>query len=510
MSVTARIASGFKANLVAKVVEVGVNGLLILLLTRVFLTSEEYGLLYLAISIFSMAVFFSQLGLAKSAARYVTDYRKTDPSKVPVIVRRSLLFNLVAITVVVGAVVAFRGTIAAWFDEPALLSLLTLGVVFIVARTLRTYVYFLCQGFNRVSWSAGLSIVSNLGHLTFVVGFLALGYGIPGAVLGYAVGYGLGATVGLVVLYRWVVRLSPDQIDQDPEEEAGETADADTADADGSSEKGLTRRILEYSLPLSITGASSIMFKRVDIVLVGAFLTPVAVAYYTLAKQLTEFVAAPASSLGFALAPTFGESKSTDDLDRAARIYETTFEHNLLFYIPAATGIILVADPAIRHVFGPDYLGAIPIVQVLALYVVLESINKLTNGALDFLGRARHRAMSKGGAATINLGLNVALIPTIGPVGAAISTVISYAIMATVNLYLIHSELSLSLRRLAGTALKTCSVAVGMALVVVVLLPYVSSIVSLLALVGIGVAVWLTLAVGSGMLDLRWAVSQLS
>ncbi|WP_117364770.1 flippase [Natrarchaeobaculum sulfurireducens] len=506
MSVTARIASGFKANLVAKVVEVGVNGLLILLLTRVFLTSEEYGLLYLAISIISIAIFFSQFGLAKSAARYVTEYRKTDPSKVPLIVRRSLLFNLVAIVIVSGVFVAFRQSIAAWVGEPELLTLLVLGVGFIVARTLRSYAYFLCQGFNRVSWSAGLSIVSNLGHLTFVVGFLALGYGVPGAILGYTIGYGLGAVVGLLVLYRWLAHIPTDRL-ADESDDDPKTTEIDRND---SSETGLTRRLLEYSLPLSITGASSIMFKRVDIVLVGAFLTPVAVAYYTLAKQLTEFVAAPASSLGFALAPTFGESKSTDDLDRAARIYETTFEHTLLFYIPAATGIVLVADPAIRHVFGPDYLGAIPIVQVLALFVVLESINKLTNGALDFLGRARHRAMSKGSAATINVGLNIALIPTIGPVGAAISTVISYAIMATVNLYLIHSELSLSVRRLVGTAFKTCTVAVGMALVVVLLLPYVSSIVSLVALVAVGVVAWLMLAVGSGMLDLRWAVSQLS
>lgn len=504
MSVRETIANGFKATLVAKVVEVGVNGLLVLLLTRVFLTTEEYGLLYLAISILATAVFFSQTGLAKSAARYVTQYRETDPSKVPIIVRRSLAFTLVAIALVSGALVGFRGTIVAQFDEPALAPLVTIGVLFVGAQTLRSYAYFLCQGFNRVTWSATLSIVSNVGIFAFVVAFLALGFGIPGAILGYVIGHALGATVGLSALYRWVRRVSRDP----PARRPDEWSDAADERAN-SSDKSLTRRILEYSLPLSITGASSILFKRVDIVLIGAFLSPVAVGYYTLAKQLTDFVAAPASSLGFAVAPTFGEFKSADDLEHAAAIYETTFEHNLLFYIPAATGIVLVADPAIRHVFGEGYLGAIPIVQVLSAFVVLESINKLTNGTLDFLGRARHRAMSKGGAAVFNLGLNLVLIPTIGPVGAAISTVLSYAVMAAVNLYLIHAELSLSLRRLAGTTLRVCSVAVGMALAVLFVLPYVSSVISLLATVLLGVAVWLALSVGSGLLDPRWALSQL-
>ncbi|THE64909.1 flippase [Salinadaptatus halalkaliphilus] len=502
MSVTDTIAGGFKATLVSKIVEIGVNGLLILLLTRVFLTTEEYGLLYLAISIFGMAVFFSRMGFAKSAARYVTEYRDTDPSVVRAIVRRSLLFNLLSIAIVSAVVVVFREPIVAGFGEPELLSLLSLGVLFIVAQTLRSYAYFLCQGFNRVTWSAILSIVSNLGIFVFAIGFLSLGFGIAGALLGYIVGYALGATVGLVVLYRWLSQLEPAA---DATDDAA-SAETEPRDDDGS----ITRRLLEYSVPLTVTGASSIMFKRVDIVLVGAFLTPVAVAYYTLAKQLTEFVAAPASSLGFALAPTFGESKSNDDVAQAAAIYETTFEHNLLFYVPAATGMLLVADPAIRHVFGEEYLGAIPIVQVLSVFVVLESINKLTNGALDFLGRARHRALSKGGAAIFNLGLNVVLIPTIGPTGAAVSTVISYAIMATVNLYLIHIELSLSVGRLARTTLTVCGIAAGMALAVVLALPYVSSVVTLLSTVLLGVAVWLTLAVGSGLLDPRWAVSQLN
>jgi len=498
MSSTNTIVNGFKAKLVAKVVQIGVNGLLILLLTRVFLTTEEYGLLYLAISIFGMAVFFSRMGFAKSAARYVTEYREKDPSKIPFIVRRSLTFNAITIVITASALVVFRDPIAAQFGEPELVPLLSFGFLFVVSQTLQSYGHFLCQGFNRVTWSAVLVIVSNLGILVSVLVFLGLGFGIVGALLGYVIGYALGAALGLIVLYRWVSRIDRES-----------TSDAVDASVQ-SDDRSLSRRILEYSVPLTITGSASILYKRVDIILVGAFLTPVAVGYYVLAKQLTEFVTAPASSLGFALAPTYGESKSSDDLDRAAAIYQTTFQYNLLFYIPAAVGIVLVADPAIRHVFGDGYLGAIPIVQVLSIFVVLQSINKITNDALDFLGRARHRAISKGGAAMINFGLNLVLIPTIGVVGAAVATVISYAIMVAVNIYLINAELSLSLTDLFATVVQVCGIAVGMAIVVVLFLPLVSNVVSLLAIVALGVAIWLTLAVTSGLLDVQWAVGKLS
>ncbi|GAB3664695.1 flippase [Halopiger thermotolerans] len=503
MSATDELVSGFKANLAAKVVEVGVNGLLVLLLTNVFLTTGEYGLLYLAISICSVAIFFSRMGFAKSAARYVTEYRETDPSKIPFIVRRALAFNAVAIAIVAGTVLAFRGRIAAQFGEPDLVWLLSIGFLFIVARTLHSFGYFLCQGFNRVSWSALLLIVANLGILASVLSLLALGFGVAGALFGYVIGYALSATLGLTVLYRWVSRA-----DWNAGGDAGATESTESEDT--AETESLTRRLVEYSLPLTVTGAASILYKRVDIVLVGAILSPVAVGYYTLGKQLTEFVTAPASSLGFALAPAYGESKSSDDLERAAEIYRTTFEYNLLFYVPAAAGIALVADPAIRYVFGAGYLGAIPIVQVLAAFVVLQSINKITDDALDFLGRARHRALSKGGTAVLNFVLNLVFLPTIGVVGAALSTVISYAIMVGINVYLIHSELSLPLRSLFRTALTVCTIALGMSLIVVLGLPYVSSVVSLVAIVCLGVASWLALAVTSGLLDLRRAVAQLS
>ncbi len=497
MSVSDTIAAGFRATLVAKVLEVGVNGLLILLLTNVFLTTEEYGVLFLGISIFSTAVFLSRLGLPKSAARYVTDYRETNPELVPVIVRRSMLVLMGTIAIVAVCLLVIREQLPLWFDEPALADLVVVGVCFVAAQTLRSYVYFLCQGFNRVEWSAICSIATNLGILVFVVGALSAGGGVVGALVGYTLGYALGGAVGLAVLAYWLWQ-GPAAWGEGP------------AEPTPNDSRSPTRRLLEYSLPLSVTGASSILFKRVDIMLVGAFLSPVAVAAYTLAKQLTEFVTAPASSLGFALAPAFGESKTVDERERAGQIFETAFEHVMLFYVPAATGLALVADPAIRHVFGEGYLGAIPIVQVLAAFVVLQAITKLTNDALDFLGRARHRAISKGGAAVGNLLLSVALIPLVGAVGAAIATVCSFAVMAAVNLYLIHVELPVAFSRLARTTLEVCSVAAGMGLVVWLVVPYAASVLTVGAVVAVGLCAWLVLAVGSGLLDLRWAVSQLT
>lgn len=487
MPVTKKIISGLKAQLVSEGVRVVANGLVIILLAREFLGPDEYGLLFLAISVFGVALLFSQFGISKSTARYIAEFREKDPMQVPHIIRTSFLYITVTILLVGGTITLFHRQIANLIGEPALASLLVFGLGYVAFETLRSYFSHVLQGFNRVRLSAIVGIIGNVSLITFILLFLALGGGAVGALLGYIVGYGLACVAGIAIVLRLM----------NGYERAGEIG------------HDLPRRIIEYSVPLTATGGANVLYKQVDTILIGVFLTPIAVGYYTLAKQIADFVIAPAGSLGFAVAPTYGEHKASGDTASAARIYETTFEYTVLLYIPAAAGLVLVAEPMVRFIFGSDYAGAVPVIQILSAFVVLQALDKITNDGLDFLGRARARAISKGGTSILNFGLNLLLIPVIGIVGAAISTVIGFAIMVLVNVYIIHRELTLSLDRLAKTTVLVCLVTLGMCGVVVFFRPYITGLVTLFAIVGLGGFVWLSLSVLCGLLDPREAVSAL-
>lgn len=484
MSVTEKIIGGLKAQLLSEGVRVIANGLVIILLARVFLTPEEYGLLFLAISVFGVAVLFSRFGVAKSTARYVAEYRKRDPEQVPHIIRTSFSYLLVTILLIGGALTLFHQSIARAIGEPAVASLLLLGLGYVAFETLRSYFSHVLQGFNRITLSAVVGIIGNVGVITFIVLFLALGGGAAGALLGYIVGYGIASIAGFVMVFRLL-------------------KNHEKADEIG---HNLRRRIIEYSVPLTATGGANVLYKQVDTILIGVFLTPVAVGYYALAKQIADFVIAPATSLGFTVAPTYGEHKASGELDAAARIFETTFEYTVLLYIPAAAGLVLVAEPTVEFIFGADYLGAVPVIQVLSGFIVLQAIDKITNDGLDFLGRARARAIAKGSTATLNFFLNLLLIPLIGVVGAAISTVIGFFIMVVINIYIIHTELTISVSRLFRSIGLVCLVTIGMCAVVMFFMPYVTNVFVLFAVVGLGGLVWLVLSVLSGLLDLREAV----
>jgi len=475
-----RVARGVKASLLARVVHVVTNAALLVALTRYLLTPAEYGRLYFALSVVGIAMLFGTLGVPKATARYLTEYVETDPGQVPHLLRRTTGVVL-ALAATVGAVLAVgSGVLADRLGDRALAPFFVVGGAYLAGKALTNHLKIVFQGFNRVDWSAVVGAVNGIGRLVFAVGFVVLGFGALGAMAGYVVAFLVAAGVGLVVLYTQFYR---------------------TFDRTDEREEGLLRRVLEYSVPTTATRASVVLDSRVDSVLLGVLAGPTAVGFYTLARQISDVCIVPAQSLGFTITPTFGEQKAADSISRAARLYERALEHVLLLYVPAGVGLVLVAEPAIRYVFTDQYLSAVPIVQLFALFVLVRAVHKITGSGLDYLGLARVRAIARGTSAVGNVGLNLLLIPRYGAVGAALATVTTYTLYTIVNVYYVHREFSLRLGYLASQLAWIVAIAAVMGGSVFLARPYVDSLVSLVGTIVLGGAVWATLAVLSGLVD---------
>jgi len=485
MSIVDRISRGLKATLGANLVNVVANGLLIVVLARSLLTPEEYGLLFLSLSVLGVVTIFGTLGLPSSVARYVTEYAENEPAQVPHVVTSSLGI-LLALSLVTGTVVSLGGPwIAELLDEPGLAALLALGFGYVLFQALRTYLAKVFQGFNRVDYSALVNTLSAVGRVIFAIGFVLLGFGVVGALAGYVVGLFLAVAVGFGILYYRIYR---------------------TFDRASQREDGLLRRIVEYSVPLTATRGAGVLDKRVDTILIGVLMNPAAVAFYTIGKQVSSVCTVPARALGFTVSPMYGEQQASDQDRRAARLYEQSLEHVLLLYVPAVVGLVLVAEPMVRHVFGAGYLGAVPVLQVLSLYILVSAINRITSDGLDFLGRARDRAIVKSSTAISNFLLNLLLIPAFGVVGAAAATVVTYSVYTAVNIYIISRELPLQFGQAVRTTIGVGAVSLLMGAGVYLLLPFVSGALQLVGVVVFGIAVWGTGASLGGLLDVRQAM----
>lgn len=484
-----KIVRGISSIFIGRVISTIADGVLIILLTQYFLSPNEYGQLFLTISVLSIALLFANLGFGKSAARYITDYRKATPELVGIVIRKTLFYNFSAITVVCGVIYLLNERIAVAIGEPDIATLLLFGTGYIVFMSLKATTIMIFQGLNQMKWVTIIGIISKVAMLIAVPSFLLLGYGLEGAISGYTVGYSIAALMGIIVIYN---RFYPRE------------------GIDKSKEKEVSSKVLRYSIPLTLTKGANTIDSWADTILLSVYRGPTSIAFYTLGKQLADFLIMPAQSLGFAISPTYGERKASGDLTRAAQLYEQSFIYTIALYGPIAAGVILVSNPAVRLIFGISYAGAGPILQVFSIFIFVRSIDKITNDGLDFLGRANERASAKGVLALANVILNLLLIPPFGAIGATIATVSTYSVLVGVELFIIVDELPINGSRLLKASLTVGGIAVAMSAVVYPLVQLISGIPSLAAVIGVGGIIWAISIVLTGIVDVRQILSSLA
>lgn len=458
----------FSFELSGRIVAAVFRGLLLVLLAR-FLGANEYGLFFLALSVFSVAEVFSRAGFAKSGARYVTEYIQHAPGQVSHIIRISFLFTLSTTILSAAVLYYFSSSIAILFGEPRLAPLLEIGPIFIIASTLVYYHRTLLQGFEDIRKSSILH--GSKAVLLFIITVPAayLGYEAYGILVTYIIALSSAAVVGTYFTYSSLMQYQ----------------------SDNRVENGLRKRIFEYNIPLTATKGANIIDKRVDILLVGYFLNPVFVSYYVISKQVVNFAEVPVSALGFTLSPAFSRQRIEEGVSKSARTYEDALIVTLLLYVPGAFGLFVLAGDVIKYVFGEEYLGGKVVLQLLSVFLVLQAVMYITSNGLDYLGRARSRAIVKVTTSILNIILNVILIPIWGVEGAALATVITFTIYSIANIVIINSELNVDFTRVRTPVLKVVAISGMMAVLVNYASKWVGGIITLVCVVLLGIAIWI-------------------
>lgn len=488
MGITRDIIKGFKAEVGGRILYFGTTGVVLIFLARV-LSPSAYGIIFLAFSLLSVGQLFGDLAISTSAAKYITEYEELEPEQVSFIVTFSFVVVLVAASLVSFLLVFFHRQIAALFNEPELGSVLLVGGGMILCRALYRYFRKILQGFKLLKSSAAVYGMEGIGRLVFVIVFVLLGFGTVGAIGGYAFGYASAAILGLILSYRYVY---PNL----------------TLTLRGGRE--VRNRILRYAVPLLGIRGSRMADNSFDTILVGFFLTPAMVGFYTLSKQAVHLLQAPASALGFSAGPWFGDQKATGNVDRLAEIYASSVVYTLVLYFPVAAGVALLARPTLLIMFGEGFLPATRVLQIFSALAILQAVEELSENAIDFLGRARGRSIAKAVTVSSSLGVMIVLIPTVGIVGAAIAKVLAHTLYVGVLLYIMYTEVYFD-PWMVGQNVALVLVITGlMSIAVLSAAQFIVGIITLVGAIFIGAVIWATLIIAFDIVDVQTVKSHLT
>ena len=184
---------------------------------------------------------------------------------------------------------------------------------------------------------------------------------------------------------------------------------------------------------------------RIDKLIVGSFLGSTSLGLYVIAYRLLELlIDITTSIIGNVAFPVL--SRIQADRLRVQNAYYKAMRLTSIAAFPLFAGLIAVAPEATRLVFGNQWDESVPIMRVLAVAGLLQSILFVNNIVMKSLGKPSWRLIIMGITAVL-LVASFAVVVRWGVVAVAIAFVVVTAAMAPVWLFWVHRLIGLSAGR---------------------------------------------------------------
>jgi O-antigen/teichoic acid export membrane protein len=190
------------------------------------------------------------------------------------------------------------------------------------------------------------------------------------------------------------------------------------------------KEVTGFSVYVSVMDWSSKLNYSVDALVIGAYLSPAAVALWTVPQRIAEFLQRLTNQLNGVLLPVVVDSDAGERPDDLRMIFLQGTRLSLFSVMPMAAALFMLARPLIETWVGAHFTPSIPVVQVLVIVIAIRVGNATGTTILKGAGRHRMLAFANAGTALTNLALSLWWVRRYGLVGQAFGTLIPVAIVA--------------------------------------------------------------------------------
>jgi O-antigen/teichoic acid export membrane protein len=373
------------------------------------------GLLALMLSVNTLAIVLFSIGLP-TAVTYFSSLPDADP---PAILGNSLFHATVLAAVLIPSSWLLHRPIAdalgdgrgglTWVLVAALvpLSLLDWTTTSQLQGRLRFARLNVVLVFSRLAYGVGV---------VALVGLLSLG--VTGGVIATA----LGSLVIVLLLIAPILRGASPRIDF-----------------------RLMRRLFAYGSKAEVGSLLQLANGRLDILILQIYRPLSQVGYYVVAQTIAELVVVLANQFrwtGMVLV-----ARSGDDEHRASATASTVRHYTTLAAV-AAIGVGFVGSALIVLGYGSRFHSAIAPMLILLPGVWMLGIGIVIQGDLSGRGRPGLASTLAGISAAATTGLDFLLIPPLGPIGAALASMVGYSLLGVVSIGALHRVTAIPVRAL--------------------------------------------------------------
>lgn len=184
------------------------------------------------------------------------------------------------------------------------------------------------------------------------------------------------------------------------------------------------------SMPMLMVEGFFQLITSADVIMVSFWRDPDEVAVYFAASKTLALVHFVYFAVRAASAHRFSRFVTTNDREGlAAYMHKAT---TWTFWPSLATGLaVLIAAPLLLSLFGKDFTSGMPLIAVLLVGILARASVGPVDALLNMSGNQKSCALIYAATFAVNVGLNVALIPHLGLMGAALGTSLAIIFEAT-------------------------------------------------------------------------------
>ncbi|MEI6104893.1 MAG: oligosaccharide flippase family protein [Methanothrix sp.] len=373
-------------------------------------TQSEFGTYSLATTIISIIILVSSLGLGEGVTRYIAYFRGTEEiNKIKDTITSSVQIALISgsfflvLSILIAPIIS-NGI----FKNPELLTPLRLLAISIPFSVLITIYIAIFRGFDKIMPSAYFSVMKSLGLLILLIAYFVSGSSINGAILAnilsvlvtcIAFSIYFGKKLPMAMARMELINIRPMCFD-----------------------------LLSFSIPLLAVNMLMSILTWTDTLMIGYFKTPELVGLYNVAPPLAYMNTLFLTSLGALYVPIASKLYSQNRLNDLKKIYATSTKWCFIGTLPLAIIFILLPEVVLDLLYGPRYIGAAPVLQIMTLGIMLCTISGPSFYALIAMGKTGTITRAYLLSCIANIVLNAVLIQQMGITGAAIASALSIAI----------------------------------------------------------------------------------
>jgi len=205
------------------------------------------------------------------------------------------------------------------------------------------------------------------------------------------------------------------------------------------------RDLFRYGLPNAVTAPAGLLNLQLDQMLLAAWLPSNLLGLYAVGVSWSALSSPIFSALGSVIFPTLA---SVHDVNEQRIMVSRALRLAILVVIVLGVGLAAVTPLLLPLLFGAPFRGAVPPALVLVGAGMLLNLNNLCAEILRGMGVPRWTMYSQFAALPVTIVSLLVLLPRWSIIGAAVSSILAYAVVEIVCLVGISNVCGLKAREL--------------------------------------------------------------